>query len=247
VVLQHHFGRSFDDLQTVEGSQYHTWHEVATALGLFSTQSEGYYAIKEGVECLQTPAQLRFLFARVILEGYPALPIWTDFRIFLIRDHVDRLQSESRGCDQALREINTFIHEGGRCLSDFGLPEPDDAPHEVLAELEPFVGRHAELREAAASAYSILTPEQRHIFRRIHAYITHTHEHPESEDSRPMFIEGKPGRGKSFLIQAVLSSLRSDGLIVLIVGTTALSVQQYERGRTAHHVFRIPVSEVRYH
>ena len=48
-----------------------------------------------------------------------------------------------------------------------------------------------------------------------------------------------------YLINAVASKLRSEGHIVLIVGSSALSATLYERGRTAHSLFRIPVKEVR--
>lgn len=58
-------------------------------------------------------------------------------------------------------------------------------------------------------------------------------------------IEGKAGRGKSFLDHALCSHFRGIGQIVVIAGTTALSASiLYERGRTAHSVFGIPISEV---
>ena len=48
-------------------------------------------------------------------------------------------------------------------------------------------------------------------------------------------------------IQASAASFRADGLLLLIVGTTALAVHQYEHGRTAHHTFCIPVNEVHFY
>jgi hypothetical protein len=60
----------------------------------------------------------------------------------------------------------------------------------------------------------------------------------------PRFIEGKPGRGKTFLLDTIASFLRSQGLIVLIVGTSALAATLYEGGRTAHNLFKIPVTKV---
>lgn len=240
-VLQHHRGRSFNDLRTVAGTTYGTWHEAALRLGLFHSENEGHYALEEAITALRTPAQLRFLFARIILEGYAAIPLWDDFKHFLTRDHVDRLHSESLGCDQALRDLAHFIREGGRHLSEYGLPEPDNLSRDTLAEMEAFEPRCEELREIAHDAHQMLTDEQRQVFDKIYAYISCA---PSNPNSRPLFIEGRPGRGKSFVVQAILASLRSNGHIVLIVGTTALAVQQYERGRTAHHMFRLPVNEV---
>jgi hypothetical protein len=115
-VLQHHPGRSFNELRTVCSTTYETWHKTALALGLFESESEGHYAMQEAIEALRTPAQLRFLFARVLLEGYPAMPIWDNFREYLIRDHVARLHSESQGCDQALRDVASLLSEGRKRL-----------------------------------------------------------------------------------------------------------------------------------
>ncbi|KAF9232084.1 hypothetical protein BU15DRAFT_32498, partial [Melanogaster broomeanus] len=59
------------------------------------------------------------------------------------------------------------------------------------------------------------------------------HEH------RMFFIEGRPGRGKTFLIKAFSSMLRAQHHIVLIVGSSALSAVAYPRGHTAHYLFGI--------
>ena len=148
------------------------------------------------------------------------------------------------GCDQALRDLSQLIQEGGRWLSEYGLPEPENLSWDTLAEIEAFEPRQTELQQIANNAYWILTDEQRQAFDEIHGYIIR---HPSHCDSSPLFLEGKPGRGKSFVICAALASLRSEGRVLLIVGTTALAVQQYECGCTTHHMFRLPVNEVSAH
>ncbi|KAF8136547.1 hypothetical protein EV363DRAFT_1106561, partial [Boletus edulis] len=55
------------------------------------------------------------------------------------------------------------------------------------------------------------------------------------------FVEGCPGRGKMYLIQTILATLRADFHIVLVVGTSALSAIAYHRGQTVYHMFGIPV------
>jgi predicted ATPase len=57
------------------------------------------------------------------------------------------------------------------------------------------------------------------------------------------FIDGRAGRGKTFLMGAMCDRIRADERIVCVTGTTALSVIHYERGRTAHSAFGIPVQE----
>ncbi|RPA92025.1 hypothetical protein L873DRAFT_1711600, partial [Choiromyces venosus 120613-1] len=58
------------------------------------------------------------------------------------------------------------------------------------------------------------------------------------------FIEGKAGQVKTFTTSVLVNRLRSEGHIVLVVGSTALSVAQYQREQTAHSAFGIPVTEV---
>jgi hypothetical protein len=74
-LLMHHPARSFQQLRTIEGTLYHTYHEAALSVGLFNDINKGYFALEEAVANHQLPTQLCFLFARIILEGYPALPL----------------------------------------------------------------------------------------------------------------------------------------------------------------------------
>lgn len=66
-----------------------------------------------------------------------------------------------------------------------------------------------------------------------------------SDNQPPFFLEGKPGWGKMFVVNAICSHLQEKGHIVLIVGSSALATTLYEGGRTAHNLFQIPVTEVR--
>ncbi|KAG1879523.1 PIF1-like helicase-domain-containing protein [Suillus tomentosus] len=57
------------------------------------------------------------------------------------------------------------------------------------------------------------------------------------------FIEGHPGHGKMFLVKTLSLILRAREQIVLIIGSSALAATAYERGRTMHHMFSIPVTD----
>lgn len=234
----------FAELRKINDLTYQTYHEAAIQFGLFSDVNEGYYALQEAVAACQTPGQLRFLFARIVLEGYPAVPLWDEFRDRLAFDHITWTRSHERGVDQALRQIADFLTDSGRRLSDFGLPEPSSRQSaEVVCELDAFEGRHDSLLLQAENMVRNMNEEQQAIYHEI----TQTIEHPlANEDGNLFFVEGKPGRGKTFLVDAICSRLRGGGQIVLIVGTSALSASLYERGRTAHSLFRIPVKEVRF-
>ena len=94
---------------------------------------------------------------------------------------------------------------------------------------------------AAAVQHTIASfnPEQLAVYHQLKATV----ENPN--DTCLCFLDGKAGRGKTFLMNCLVTSLRAQGAIVLVVGSTALSIIHYDRGRTAYSTFGIPVVEVR--
>ncbi|KAG1881056.1 hypothetical protein F4604DRAFT_1922076 [Suillus subluteus] len=65
----------YRDIRTIGGITFNTFHEAACDFGLFENQNEGHLALQEAVQHLRTPAQLRFLFSQILLEGYAAMPL----------------------------------------------------------------------------------------------------------------------------------------------------------------------------
>ena len=78
--------------------------------------------------------------------------------------------------------------------------------------------------------------EQHHIFQCI------SHEINAGENNM-FFLEGRPGRGKTFMVNALTCTLRASHHIILIVGSSALCVTAYPCGRAAHYMFGIPITE----
>ena len=113
----------------------------------------------------------------------------------------------------------------------------------MSAEIDVFDGREHELDQEAKNMTNTMDADQLEIYSTLYACITEDEEIHKHRMST-FFIEGKPGRGKTFVANALATKLRSEGYIVLIVATTALAATLYERGRTAHSLFRIPVTEV---
>jgi hypothetical protein len=60
----------------------------------------------------------------------------------------------------------------------------------------------------------------------------------------PFFIQGQPGQGKSYVVDALACQFRNEGHIVLIVGTSALAATLHECDCTAHSLFCIPMNDV---
>jgi hypothetical protein len=137
-LLTHRAARSFHDLRTFDLQMFPTFHEAAIHMGFFTSLDEGFYALEEAVSSFIPPSQLRFLFARIILEGYPAVPLWDSFKDHMALDFIHSLHSTERAIDHTLQQIEDFIQDSGRRLQDFGLPRPLFRSPEVVNELEAF-------------------------------------------------------------------------------------------------------------
>jgi hypothetical protein len=86
---------------------------------------------------------------------------------------------------------------------------------------------------------SSLNIEQAAVFRVIYDAITSV-----DRTNTYFYLDRKAEQGKSYIALALCAKLRSEGRSPIISGTTALSLTTYDRGRTAHSTFGIPVSQV---
>jgi hypothetical protein len=237
-LLQVRPASSFQDLRTVHGHCYETYHEAATALGLFQDVSEAEYAISEAIAAYSRPSQLRFLFAYLLLDlPFPAMQLWTRFQHDLCADYGLHHHTDD-ATNLALEDIARYLSSQGSSLAQCGLPEPQRHHYgsEVDLELNFFHPHRAVLRARADAARTRMNADQRCIFERILR-------HQDRHSAACFFVDGRAGRGKTFLMAALCDQVRADGGIVCVTGTTALSVIHYERGRTAHSAFGIPVQD----
>ena len=235
-LLIHKAGFSFEDFRTVDGTLFTSFQAAAIAMGLFTDRSEVQRAMEEGISSLLRPAQLRFLFANLIAD-LPVGPmqIWEEFKGDLVDDDTHMIPQSA--LDKALHEIGQYLRGRGMTLEQVGLPVPSSLPTETQAELDFFAPRLHEYRTNAWHRRATFNDEQERIFQ------TFLEACDSIEPVPPMFLDGKAGRGKSYVVECLTWFLRSEEAIVLISGSTALSVLGYERGRTAHSMFGIPVKE----
>jgi hypothetical protein len=247
LLLFHKPARSFEELRTVSGSFHDTFEGAARAAGLLQGDDEGRLAMEDAIAEYRSPSQLRFLFAKLITEGAPAIDLWERFRNEMaldyagnMYDHVDP-QLRTWALEQALRNINEILRESGKTTVDFGLPAVRQRAIEAEAELAYFAPFSAELRHAADTAVRQMSADQRQMYEVIENDI---YSNPAGGSiPRMHFLTGKAGRGKSFVVNAVISKARSLGHIAVVCGTTALCVSNIEGARTAHSMFSIPVAE----
>jgi chromosomal replication initiation ATPase DnaA len=82
-----------------------------------------------------------------------------------------------------------------------------------------FIPFRSELDQTAESMVNVMNEEQSSLFSKILQAVINSNE----SSSNLFFLEGKAGRGKSFVVEALCMKLRGEGKVVLIAGGTALS------------------------
>ena len=243
-IIQIKPARSFQQLRTINGVIYETYQEAARALGLFNNMNEATIVMQEAVDGLRTPAQLRFLFVQLIYNGSHAQELWIQFKDSLMLDYLDRCHgNEDRSQNLTLISIASILQDYGRTLSDYGLPNPVEIlMTEAQYEIDLYINRRPHLINTATEKRCMMNNDQGDLFDRIMEDVRQIFENPVHIPINHLrFIEGKAGRGKTFLINAICEMVRGLGGIALPCGTTALAASNYTGGRTAHSLFGIPV------
>jgi hypothetical protein len=235
ILLQHRSVRSFEQLRTADGNLCENFQLAAITLGLFADEREAEYALMEAVNChLYTPNQLRRLFVDILINECSETPLslWNTFKDHLSADFFHRTHSQDQAVNRTLEEISHQLEEYGKSLNNYGLPNPVATVTEVEHELERWAPHTERMRLSADRSIQQFNEDQRRIYERIMDSIQH---------NQPLclFIDGKAGRGKTFLINTICEALRARGKIVIPTATSAFAAQLYAGGRTTHSAFKV--------
>jgi hypothetical protein len=234
-LLQNRPARSFKDLRTVNETLYSSFQEASIALNLFSDETEAEYCLAEAVESLRTPYQMRLLFVHMLTNDCITSPltIWDKFKAALSQDfYVSNGQNWLSAFSDSLLQIATNLQEHGKTPEDYGLPQPNLYGNEIAAEFLRWSSQTLQLLSAAQHALTVFTTEQRAIFESVWNAL-------ESNHPLCIFVDGKAGRGKTFLVNALCSQVRGHGGIVLATATSGFAAQLYPGGRTTHSTFKV--------
>ena len=228
-------GTSWEDLQTVGDTIHPTFQAACIALGLFADKNEAHVCMQEAVDTLRTPHQLRLLFTHLLTNSCTNTPLqlWNEFRMKISEDLIlEATGNVERGCNEALKQLGSFLQSHGKFLEDYGLPQPLTRNNEVEWELRRWSPQAQILAQQVDAALHTFNPEQREIFLRVQHFVS---------NNKPlfMFIDGKAGRGKTYLVNALCAWVRSIGRIALPTATSAFAAQLYPGGRTTHSTFGV--------
>jgi predicted ATPase len=131
----------------------------------------------------------------------PAITLWEAFREHLFADFALDY-NEDKANRLTLQAISRYLQ--GASLSQFGLPEPARVDRKVNMELDAFLDRHETLLQQSQESYDMMNVEQRSIYDRIFNSIGM---------GGCYFLDGKAGRGKTFLVNAICNRIRGEGHI----------------------------------
>jgi len=228
-------GTSWEDLRTIGGTVHPSFQAACVALGLFVDQNEAQVCMQEAVDTLRTPYQMRILFTHLLTNSCIGTPLqfWNEFQLKISEDFILEAGGDvERGCDDALKQLGSFLQGHGKHLTDYGLPQPLTRDNEVEWELRRWLSWAGMLRQQVDIGLLVFNSEQRHIFLRVQHAIS-------NNEPLLLFVDGKAGCGKTFLVNTLCAWVRSIGRITLPTATSAFAAQLYPGGRTAHSTFGV--------
>ncbi|KAE8218664.1 hypothetical protein CF319_g7503 [Tilletia indica] len=245
-ILLNRAASSWNDLKrSPDGTIHSTFQQAAEYEGLTESDEEPVQALQEAIRLHKPPAELRFLFALLTVEGASAQKLWTAEQQSLSRDFLPYNhefqnappQTVNQALQSALNDLDDIFQSFGLSNESIGLPKPSQRSLGSDEEQAYFNAQATSLRAQASASFSRFTPHQQSIYTEIIQAITD----PNLSAHKFHLIQGRAGRGKSFLIQAIINNLRGNGYHITVCGATGLAAASFDRATTVHKRFAIPV------
>ena len=246
---------SYDDmLMLPNGRQCESYQQVCCELGLLNDNGEWERILNEAAATQLCP-QIRELYVTILLFCMPSEPraLFDEFWSTWADDFEHRGQQRNLALTEAqlktmvLLDIDMRLQSVEKTLQDYGLPvpTPDElAQVEQIVSVQPAVIREEldfdieELTNVVTERVPSFTPEQSQVFQTILNAV-------ENEIPLQAFIDARGGCGKTYLLNAILAAVRSlkpEGCTALAMGTTGISANLLELGRTFHSRMKAPLT-----
>ena len=239
LILHHVPGaQSFEDLRTVSDVLHPTFQSAAVALGLLEDDAELDKAMTEAFE-MKFGDQLREFFLSILLYCRPADPpkFW--------RDHKDKLAEDwarKHGTEAAANLVLVWLEEKlaqhEMDLASFSLPAPVVSQPVIAKELAVIQAElnydRQEQRRDAMEKLQNFNEEQRVFFDAVMKTIN-------NEDGGLFFLDAPGGTGKTYLLNGILSAVRSDGYIATATALSAVASKLLTGGSTLHSKLKVPI------
>lgn len=236
--------KTYADLRRVDHIEYTTYRETCLARGLLANDQHLINALKESQQS-DNPNQMRLLFAIVITACEPSDPsgLWISFRDALSQDivHQNGLTATDPPFPEHLYQeclisINDHVHRmTGRNISNYGLHFELPAHTGFGIEYTRYLNYDvAEQLQFLHFNSQKLNPEQRTVYDEFNARVL-------QQTPGIIFLDAPGGTGKTFLINVILASIRSQGKIAISCASSGIAANLITGGRTIHSTFKVPL------
>jgi hypothetical protein len=247
-LLLHHVtgATSFKDLRTIDGREFDTYQEACRQAGLLIDDHYWDDCMDEAKFC-KLPESLRDLFTTILIFGCPNNPLefWERHKDSLTEDILHRhrtvwncptMENNIITYSKALEIIKRKLQGYGKDLSDYLLPEPDivsnSTPREVLEEL---MYNTQDLKQMVETNVGTMTTDQAEIYMEVMSAVT-------NKQGGLFFIDAPGGTGKTFLLNTILATIRSEEEIAIAVASSGIAATLLAKGRTVHSRFKVPIN-----
>ncbi|XP_076064963.1 uncharacterized protein LOC143039005 [Oratosquilla oratoria] len=236
---------SFESLRTVEGVIYDSYREAVKALGLLNDEETWLKTIMEIISYTNDRDQLRSTYASVLVfsDLEDQRGIWEETKDLFASDFL-----YARGLTEyneeiyrdALDDIQEKVYNnGGAKIEEYGLPPSRDGKKSSNIIRREKSYNKTRLAEEVKEKLTTMNTDQRHCYDTIMERVKNS----KNYSNNGFFINAPGGTGKSFLLNALLDTLRSTEKIELAIASSGIAATVLHGGRTAHNMFKIPIMD----
>ncbi|XP_076060333.1 uncharacterized protein LOC143036662 [Oratosquilla oratoria] len=236
---------SFESLRTVEGVIYDSYREAVKALGLLNDEETWLKTIMEIISYTNDRDQLRSTYASMLVfsDLEDQRGIWEETKDLFASDFL-----YARGLTEyneeiyrdALDDIQEKVYNnGGAKIEEYGLPPSRDGKKSFNIIRREKSYNKTRLAEEVKEKLTTMNTDQRHCYDTIMERVKNS----KNYSNNGFFINAPGGIGKSFLLNALLDTLRSTKKIALAVASSGIAATVLHGGRTAHNMFKIPIMD----
>ena len=239
LILHHVPGaRSYEDLRTVNGELRPTFHSAAVSLGLLEDDAELDKAMDEAFD-IKFGEQLREFFVSLLMYCRPADPpkFWRDHKAQLSEDWI-RQHGQENAENLVLMWLQMRLAENELDLASFNMPtsiltEPVVSKDLAVIEAELNYNQQEQQRDAM-ERLSHFNNDQKLFFNAVIESIN-------NDGGGLFFLDAPGGTGKTYLLNGLLSAVRSDGYIALGTALSAVASKLLTGGSTLHSKLKVPI------
>ncbi|CAN1162780.1 ATP-dependent DNA helicase PIF1 [Linum perenne] len=239
---------SFEHLRTVHGVVYKDYQEACQALGLLSNDNEWNSVMAEVSQWAMAPLiRSTFVALLVFCEVTTPLTLFENWWVSMADDFNHRMQNRSDDPylepspvllrNEVLQNLQALLQNYSSSLAHYGLPMPTHWTSQLATDdlISQQLQYDTSVEARLYNSYEVLLNTCQ---RTAHDAVVSA---LSSSYGKLFFLYGHGGTGKTYLYNCLLSKVRSEGKIALVVASSGIAATLLPGGVTAHSRFRIPL------